>query len=98
MVTVRAATSHVKGIGTDDINTARRAKRGEKDIKPGLNFVAQLSGKGRGSFALDARAPVAVHFRGGVIGRLLRWFQILCWAGVGVGWFVTRRRARAHPA
>ncbi len=50
------------------------------------------------AFALDARAPVAVYFRGGVIGRLLRWVQILCWAGVVVAWFVTRRRARPRPA
>jgi hypothetical protein len=40
----------VKGTGKDDINTARQAKKGEKDIKPGLNFVAQLTGKGETGF------------------------------------------------
>ena len=40
----------VKGIGKDDINTARQAKRGERDIKPGFNFVATLSGKGECGF------------------------------------------------
>jgi hypothetical protein len=50
------------------------------------------------AFALDTRAAVSVHYRGGVIGRLLRWFQVLCWVGVAVAWFVTRRRARPHPA
>ena len=40
----------VRGIGKDDINLARNAKRGEKDIKPGLNFVAQLTGKGECGF------------------------------------------------
>jgi GT2 family glycosyltransferase len=50
------------------------------------------------AFTVDARAPVAVHFRGGAIGKLLRWFEVLCWAGVVAGWFVTRRRVRAHRA
>jgi hypothetical protein len=40
----------VKGIGKDDINTARDARKGEKDIKPGLNFVANLSGHGETGF------------------------------------------------
>jgi hypothetical protein len=40
----------VKGTGKDDINTARQAKKGEKDIKPGLNFVAQLTGRGETGF------------------------------------------------
>ena len=29
----------VTGIGKDDINSVRSARKGEKDIKPGLNFV-----------------------------------------------------------
>jgi hypothetical protein len=41
----------VKGTTANDISTARDAKKGEKDIKPGLNFVAKLTGKGEtGSF------------------------------------------------
>jgi hypothetical protein len=40
----------VKGTTKDDINTAREAKKGEKDIKPGLNFVAQLTGRGETGF------------------------------------------------
>jgi hypothetical protein len=40
----------VKGVGKDDINTARNARKGEKDIKPGLNFVANLTGKGECGF------------------------------------------------
>ena len=40
----------VKGIGKDDINTARDARKGEKDIKPGLNFVENLSGYGETGF------------------------------------------------
>ena len=36
----------VTGIGKDDINSVRSARKGEKDIKPGLNFVTTLSGKG----------------------------------------------------
>jgi hypothetical protein len=40
----------VKGIGKDDINTARSARKGEKDIKPGLNFVANLTGQGECGF------------------------------------------------
>jgi hypothetical protein len=32
------------------INTARDAKRGEKDVKPGLNFVANLPSKGETAF------------------------------------------------
>ena len=50
------------------------------------------------AFTLDARAPVTVHFRGGLLGKLMRWFAVLCWVGVAVGWFLTRRRTRAHPA
>jgi hypothetical protein len=40
----------VKGTTTNDITTATRAQRGEKDIKPGLNFVAKLTGKGETGF------------------------------------------------
>lgn len=40
----------VKGTTKDDINTATHARRGEKDIKPGLNFVAKLTGKGETGF------------------------------------------------
>jgi len=50
------------------------------------------------AFTVEAHAQVAVHFRGGAIGRLLRWFEVLCWAGVAAGWFVSRRRTRANPA
>ena len=40
----------VTGIGKDDINSVRSARKGEKDIKPGLNFVTTLSGKGECGF------------------------------------------------
>lgn len=40
----------VKGTTANDIATATHAKKGEKDIKPGLNFVAKLSGKGETGF------------------------------------------------
>jgi hypothetical protein len=40
----------VKGTTANDISTARDAKKGEKDIKPGLNFVAKLTGKGETGF------------------------------------------------
>jgi hypothetical protein len=40
----------VKGVGKDDINTARDARKGEKDIKPGLNFVYNLSAHGETGF------------------------------------------------
>jgi hypothetical protein len=40
----------VKGVGKDDINTARDARKGEKDIKPGLNFVYNLSANGETGF------------------------------------------------
>lgn len=40
----------VKGTTASDINTARAAREGEKDIKPGLNFVGKLTGKGECGF------------------------------------------------
>jgi hypothetical protein len=40
----------VTGIGKDDINSVRSARKGEKDIKPGLNFVTTLSGEGETGF------------------------------------------------
>jgi hypothetical protein len=40
----------VAGIGKDDINSVRSARKGEKDIKPGLNFVENLSGEGETGF------------------------------------------------
>jgi hypothetical protein len=40
----------VKGTTTNDISTAKDAREGEKDIKPGLNFVAKLTGKGETGF------------------------------------------------
>ena len=33
-----------------DINSVRDAKKGEKDIKPGLNLVGKLTGKGETGF------------------------------------------------
>jgi hypothetical protein len=45
-----ARVRDVKGVGKDDINVARDARKGEKDIKPGLNFVANLSGHGETGF------------------------------------------------
>lgn len=40
----------VKGMTAQDINTAKDAKEGQKDIKPGLNFVGKLTGKGECGF------------------------------------------------
>jgi hypothetical protein len=40
----------VKGVGKDDINTTRNARKGEKDIKPGLNFVYNLGVEGETGF------------------------------------------------
>ena len=40
----------VKGVGKDDINTVRDARKGEKDIKPGLNFVYNLPTEGEAGF------------------------------------------------
>jgi hypothetical protein len=44
----------VKSTAAEDINTARSARKGERDIKPGLNFVANLTGKGECGF-VDAQ-------------------------------------------
>lgn len=44
------------------------------------------------AFTVEAHAPVSVQFRAAVVGRLLRWLEVLCWAAVGAVWFVTRRR------
>jgi hypothetical protein len=40
----------VKGTTKADINVTRDARKGEKDIKPGLNYVAKLTGKGECGF------------------------------------------------
>lgn len=54
----------VTGIGKDDINSVRSARKGEKDIKPGLNFVTTLSGEGECGF-VDAQGV----FRGPELPR-----------------------------
>jgi hypothetical protein len=45
-----AKAGRVRDVDVDKVNTARNAKKGEKDIKPGLNFVENLSGRGECGF------------------------------------------------
>jgi hypothetical protein len=44
---------HVKGTGPDDINGALRADAGE--LKPGLNFVARMGGRGKCGYLYDGK-------------------------------------------
>jgi hypothetical protein len=48
------------------------------------------------AFALDAKAPVRVHFDGGIGRGLARFLQLAAWIAAIVLWFVTRRR-REQP-
>jgi hypothetical protein len=45
-----AKAGRLRDVKVDQINTAMDAKRGERDIKPGLNFVGKLTGKGECGF------------------------------------------------
>jgi hypothetical protein len=45
------ALAHVKGTGPDDINTALRLDAA--DLKPGLNFVARMEGRGKCGYLYD---------------------------------------------
>ena len=47
---VKQKLRDLKGTRPEDINTARDAIRGQRDIKPGLNFVSNVSGKAETAF------------------------------------------------
>ncbi len=49
-IATRAKAGRVRDVKVDQINVVRDARKGEKDVKPGLNYVANLTGKGECGF------------------------------------------------
>jgi hypothetical protein len=98
VVGVPTSGAHTGPIGPGTLLWSEAASKNWHATSEGRALARRDAFGWTNAFRVAARAPVAVHYRGGAIGKLLRWLEVLCWAGVVAGWFVTRRRVRAHPA